>query len=200
VDGRPVLLSVSRQDAPSSIGYKAAIVGKDSNWNYVYTKVVGTNIKLVGWAKTYMYDSASVNLMYPDGEGGGLAFFKWVRAGWSKMNMVKSKHIRSGGERFLASMRQVLDTQGLPAPEAISARHAELAAMDDAALRTAFEPHAAALANAARGDSLLSQADFQSLLQAGAYARQLRREDLISELMKLYMKERLGMSTPALKP
>jgi hypothetical protein len=200
VDGKPVLLSVSRQEAPSSVGCRAAIVGKDSNWNYVYTKVVGTNIKLVGWAETYMYDSASINLMYPDGEGGGIAFFKWVKAGWSKMNMVQSKHIRSGGERFLAAVRQVLDARGLPAPEAIYARHAELAAMDDAALRTAFEPQSAALASAARSNSLLSQADFQSVLQDGAYARQLGREDLISELIKLYMKECLGMSKPAPKP
>jgi hypothetical protein len=200
VDDKPVLLSVSRQEAPSSVGHKAAIVGKDSNWNYVYTKAVGSNLKLVGWAQTYMYDSVSINLMYPDGEGGGLAFFKWVNAGWSKMNMVKSKHIRTGGERFLASMRQVLDAQNLPAPEAIYARHAELTAMDDAALRAAFEPHAAALANGTHKDSLLEKADFQAVLQNGAYALQLGREDLISELLKLYMKERLGMRDPALKP
>jgi hypothetical protein len=200
VDDKPVLLSVSRQEAPSSVGHKAAIVGKDSNWNYVYTKVVGSNLKLVGWAETYMYDSVSVNLMYPAGEGGGLAFFKWVNAGWSKMNMVQVKHIRSGGERFLASMRQVLEAQNLPAPEAIYARHTELAAMDDAALRAAFMPHATALANSAGDDSLLSKADFQAVLQNDAYAQQLGREDLISELMKLYMKERLGMRDLALKP
>jgi len=200
VDGKPVLFAVSRQDAPSSVGYKAAIVGKDSDWNYVYTKVVGSTLKLVGWAETYMYDSVAVSLMYPNGEGSSLAFFKWVKAGWSKMNMVKSRHIRSGGERFLASMRQVLDAQNLPEPEAIYARHKELADMDDVALREAFKPHAAALAARAEGDALLSGADFQTVLQDGAYVRQLRREDLISELMKLYMKERLGIRTLAFKP
>jgi hypothetical protein len=198
VDGKPVLFSVSRQSGPSSVGRKAAIVGQDSSWYYVYTKVVGSNLKLVGWAETYMYDSANVSLMYPGDSGGGLAFFKWVKAGWSNMNMVKSKHIRTGGERFLATMRQVLDAHKLPEPEAIYARHKELAAMDDAALRAAFEPHAAALASAAHGDSLLSGADFQAVLKDGAYARQVGREELISELMKLYMKERLGM--PNLAP
>jgi len=200
VDGKPVLFSVSRQSAPSSVGRKAAIVGQDSNWNYVYTKVVGSNLKLVGWAETYMYDSANVSLMYPGDAGGALACFKWVKAGWANMNMVQSKHIRAGGERFLANMRQVLDAPKLPEPEAIYARHKELAAMDDAALHAAFEPHAAALASAAQGDSLLSHADFRAVLQDGAYARQLGREDLISELMKLFMKERLGMSNPALTP
>jgi len=200
VDGKPVLFSVSRQSAPSSIGRKAAIVGQDSNWNYVYTKVVGSNLKLVGWAETYMYDSATVSLMYPGDAGGSLAFFKWVKAGWANMNMVNSKHIRSGGKRFLTNMRQVLDAPKLPEPEAIYARHKELAAMDDAALRTAFEPQAAALAKAAHGDSLLSSADFQAVLKDGAYARQLGRECLISELMKLYMKARLGMPNLALKP
>ncbi|MCL2124106.1 MAG: hypothetical protein FWH34_08430, partial [Desulfovibrionaceae bacterium] len=199
VDGKPALFSVARQDGPSSVGCKAAIVGSDSNWNYVYTKVVGSNLKLVGWAETYMYDSAVVSLTYPSGEGGGLAFFKWVKAGWSNMNMVKSRHIRSGGERFLANMRQVLDSQNLPEPDDIYARHNELAGMDDAALRTAFEPHAAALANSAQGDSVLSGSDFRAVLKDGAYARQLRREELISELMKLYMKERLGIRDPALQ-
>jgi hypothetical protein len=199
VDDKPVLLSVSRQDAPSSVGCKAAIVGKDSNWNYVYTKVVGSNLKLVGWAETYMYDSVTVSLLYPSGDGGGLAFFKWVKAGWSNMNMVKSTHIHTGGERFLSSMRQVLDAQNLPEPEAIYARHNELTAMDDAALRAAFEPHSAALANGAQG-GVFSNADFQAVLKDGAYARQLGRKDLISELMKLYMKECLGMRDLALKP
>ena len=200
VDGKPALFSVSRQAAPSSVGRKAAIVGKDSDWNYVYTRVVGSNLKLAGWAETYLYDSANVSLMYASGDGGGLAFFKWVKAGWSNMNMVKSKHIRSGGERFLVSMRQVLDARNLPEPEAIYARHAALASMDDAALRAAFEPHSAALAHGAQGDSVLSGPDFQAVLQDGAYARQLGRQDLISELMKLYMKERLGMRELALKP
>jgi len=162
--------------------------------------VVGTNLTIASWAETYMYDSASVTLMFPDGEGAGLAFFKWVKAGWSHMNMVQGRHIRSGGERFLASMRQVLDSPNVPAPEAISARSAALAAMDDATLRAAFEPQAAALERAAQSAGLLSQADFRSVLQDGAYARHLGREELISELMKLYMKEHLGMSTPAPKP
>jgi hypothetical protein len=175
-------------------------VGEDSNWNYVYTRVVGSNLKLVGWAETYMYDSVNVSLMYPNGEGGGLAFFKWVKAGWSNMNMVKSTHIRSGGERFLSSMRQVLDARNLPKPEEIYARHNELTALDDAALRAAFGPHSSALADSASGDSVLSHADFQAVLKDGAYAQRLGREDLISELMKLYMKERLGMRNLALKP
>ena len=200
VDGKPVLFSVSRQDAPSSVGRKGAIVGKDSDWNYVYTRVAGSNLTLVGWAQTFMYDSANVSLMYPSGDGSGLAFFKWVNAGWSHMNMVKSKHIRAGGERFLASMRQVLDARGLPEPEAIYARHAALASMDDDALRAAFGPHAAALASGAPGDSVLSTPDFQAVLQDGAYARQLGRLDLISELMKLYLKECLGMRDLAHKP
>jgi hypothetical protein len=200
VDGKPVLFSVARQDGPSSVGRKAAIVGNDSNWNYVYTKVVGSNLKLVGWAETYMYDSALVSLAYPSGEGSGQAFFKWLKAGWSNMNMVKSTHIRTGGERFLTNMRQVLDAQNLPEPAAIYERHQALTNMDDDALRAAFEPHAAALANSARGDSVLSGKDFQAVLKDGAYARQLGRADLISELMKLYMKERLGIRDPALKP
>lgn len=198
--GRNVVLSVSRQKAPSSVGRKGAVVGRDSDWNYVYTRAVGSNLKLVGWAETYMYGSANVSVMYENGEESGLAFFKWVKAGWSNLNMVKSKHILAGGRRFLDGMRQVLESAELPKPEEIRARYEKFQAMDDAGLRAAFAPHAASLENRAAGDSLLSSKDFRAALEGGVYPGQLGREDIISELMKLYMKERLGLRAAALMP
>ncbi len=199
VGDKPVILSVSRQPEQSSVGFKGAVVGRDSDWNYVYTKVVGSTLKLVGWADTYMYGSANVSVMYENGDESGLAFFKWVKAGWSNINMVKTKHITAGGRRFLAGMRQVLESPSLPKPEEIRACYNRLEAMNDAQLREALTPYAASLAGKAN-DGVLSGGDFQAVLQDGRYPAQLGREDLISELMKLYMKERLGMRTLAQTP
>ena len=193
LDDMPVLFSISRQAGPSTVGYKGAIAGDDKNWNYVYSRVVGSNLKLVGWAETFMYDSASVSLLYPNGEGSAMAFFKWVNAGWSNMNMVKSKHIRSGGERFLFSLRQVLESPRLPAPEEIVAQLRKLEALDEGELRKAFAPQAALLEQAGKNGGDLAGSDFKKLFEGEGYAAQLDREALLGELMKLYMKERLGL-------
>ena len=192
IDGKAVLISVSRQTAPSTVGRKGAIAGDDKNWNYVYSNVIGSNLKLVGWAETFMYGSASVAVMYQNGEDCALGLFKWVNAGWSGMNMVNSKHIRSGGERFLFSMRQVLESPALPAPEEIAEQRKKLDAMSDSELREAFAPHAALLAQAGQNGGDLASGDFKKLFE-GDYAGQLERANLVSELMKLYMKERLGI-------
>ena len=198
IDGKAVLFSVSHQPSVSSAGYKGAVVGRDSDWNYVYTKVTGSNLRLVGWAETYMYGSANIALMYENGAESALAFFKWVKAGWSNLNMVKLRHILAGGGRFLDGMAQVLEAPGLPAPEEIRARREALAAMDETQLRAAFAPHAALLA--AGSDGVLSNRDFQDVLKDGGYPATLGREALISELMKLYMKERLGMTAAERRP
>jgi hypothetical protein len=197
IGDRAAVIAVSRQTGPSSVGYKGAVVGRDSDWNYVYTKVVGSTLKLVGWAETYMYGSANVTVLFENGEESGLAFFKWVKAGWSNLNMVKSGHILAGGRRFLDGMCQVLEAPSLPTPEEIREHHNALTAMDDARLRAALAPYAALLEDKAAESALLSNKDFRAVFKDGGYPERLEREDLISELMKLYMKERLGMRASA---
>ena len=198
VNDRVVLISATKQRAPSNVGRVGAIVGKDSDWNYVYSKVVGSNIKLASWAETYMYDSANITLFIGSltGDSTEMAFFKYVRAGWSNMNMVKSSHIADGSRRFVEGMRQVLESPRLPGADAIAARARQLRGMDQDALRQAMLPYSSGLA-AQAGKGSLSSSEFKKLVQEGGYATGLTNQEMGSELLKQYMKDQLGK--PALK-
>lgn len=194
-EGRAVLVSVSRQAEPSTVGRKGAIVGKDADWEYVYSGVPGATTRGISWMDTYMYDSATITVFFEDQPGSkttGYALFKWVKAGWANLNVVQRKHIRSGAERFLSGFRQVLESDRLPPAEAIAARTDEFDRMNQDALRTALADYSVRLAVVAKEDSVLSRDDFWKIIKDGAYANHLSREELVSALLKNFMKERLG--------
>ncbi len=199
-EGRAALFSVSRMPGTSSVGRKGAVVGKDGDWTYVYTPVTGTNLSLVGWAETYLYGSSSVSVFLETVPGGGtteMYIFKWAKAGWSGMNVVKPSHLRDGVDRFFGSLHTVLESPRRPSPQAVAACRAELEALDDAALRQRLKGLAEHLAARSKEDSLLSQKDFQSVLSGGNYAASLTRRQMISELLKLYLRKQLGKPVPA---
>lgn len=194
-EGRAVLVSVSRQAEPSTVGRKGAIVGKDTDWEYVYSGVPGATTRGISWMDTYMYDSATITVFFeeqPGAKATGYALFKWVKAGWANLNVVQRKHIRSGAERFLSGFRQVLESDRLPPAETIAARTDEFDRMNGDALRAALADYSVRLAVVARDDSILSRDDFWKIIKDGAYASHLSREELVSALLKNYMKERLG--------
>lgn len=116
--------------------------------------------------------------------------FKWARAGWAGSNVVKPTHITAGLKRFAASMRQVLENPGTPAPEAIAAEFAALSGLSDAELRARLSGYAQYLSK--QPDKLLKEKAFARVLADGAYADTLNRDNLIAELMKLYMRGQLG--------
>ncbi|MGJ3522176.1 hypothetical protein ACR4XJ_04005 [Nitratidesulfovibrio sp. D1] len=194
-EGRAVLVSVSRQAEPSTVGRKGAIVGKDTDWEYVYSGVPGATTRGISWMDTYMYDSATVTVFFeeqPGSKNTGYALFKWVKAGWANLNVVQRKHIRSGAERFLSGFRQVLESDRLPPAETIAARTGEFDRMNEDALRTALSDYCVRLAVVGKEDSILSRDDFWKIIKDGAYANHLSRDELVSALLKNYMKERLG--------
>lgn len=192
---RPTVISVTLQRGPSGVGRKGAILGKDSGWNYLYSKIEGSNLKLAGWASTYLYDSANVTIFYeptPGAQTTDMAMFKYLRAGWANMNMVKSSHIASGAKRFLDGLRQVLESPRLPKAEAVAERARQLNAMDADALRAALAPYNAALNKWSGANSVLSSSDFKKLLEGNAYTMQLTPQEMRSELLKQFMKQQLG--------
>lgn len=199
-EGRAALFSVSRMPGRSAVGRKGAIVGKDEDWTYVYTPTKGTNLSLVGWADTYLYGSSSVTVFLETAPGSKtteMYIFKWAKAGWSGMNVIKPSHLRDGVDRFLGSLHTVLESPRSPSPEAIGAYKAELEASDDAALRERLKSFARDLTTRSQKDSLLSQKDFQAVLGGQGYAASLTRRQMISELLKLYLRKQLGKPVPA---
>jgi hypothetical protein len=118
-----LMINIYRQQEPSGEGKKGWVLGKDDDWSYLYTDENGLNLKGLGWASTYMYDSYGVSIYYQaDPEVPTLAcgVVSWVRAGWAGINMVKSKHIRDGLVRVARAFTEIIDNPRLPAPATLA--------------------------------------------------------------------------------
>jgi len=113
---RTTFISIAAQKGISNVGKKGIILGADQNWDFLYTGQPGTNLTGLNWAKTYMYDSFSVTV-YCETDAKDpmvkIALFKWVRAGWADINLVRTDNIYSGLERFIQSYKQILESPNL---------------------------------------------------------------------------------------
>jgi len=110
----PALVSVACQVEPSSVGKRGVVVGEDQAWNYLFSEKVGLGGAL-GWVKSYMYEGCSVAVFLPDGpRATRVASLKWLRAGWSGINMVRPSHIVEGMQRFARDFRAILESPKLP--------------------------------------------------------------------------------------
>ncbi len=90
-------------------GKKGLVLGSDSDWNYLYSGKKGTNLPGLGWVSSYMYDSCTIMIYYemdPNEPLVRCAVFKWLKAGWSNINMVKKSHIYKGLVRYENSFKR----------------------------------------------------------------------------------------------
>lgn len=191
IDGRTALICVSVMPGKSSIGKKGLIVD-ESNWRYVYTAEQGTNLSMLGWAETQIYASSGITIYMENAAGGtktDVAMFKWTRAGWSGMNVVKASHIKAGIKRFIKGLRQVVESPRCPSPAAIVAEAARLQKLDDNALRALLADEAKVLATSkAEG---LDDAPYSDAVKDGRYASTLQHEALCAEAVKLWMRKQI---------
>jgi hypothetical protein len=80
----------------SDVGKKGYVMGTDDDWDYFYSGKPGLTIPALGWVKSYMYGSSGINIYEEiDPQAGKVrcAVFKWLRAGWSGVNMVRRVYI-----------------------------------------------------------------------------------------------------------
>lgn len=191
-----VFISVSRQRDTSSVGKKGAIVGDDAAWDYVYTREEGATARGIGWMDTYMYDSSTVTVFFDAGPGSETtqyAVFKWLKAGWASLNVVKRSHILSGTKRFLDGFRRIMEDANLPSAEAIVEQMRHYEAAPESELVAEMQPYAQILEERSSDDSILSRKEFMNLIRDAGYAAHLTREELVHDLMKQFIKERLGI-------
>ena len=59
-----MLINIYLQQKPSAVGRRGWVLGNDDEWNYLYTRDKGLNVKGLGWADTYMYDSFGITVYY----------------------------------------------------------------------------------------------------------------------------------------
>jgi hypothetical protein len=192
----PVLVSASLQDKISEVGKRGCIVGNDGNWDYLYSEKTGLNTLGLGWVHSYMYGAYAVMLYIPDPETGTVktAIFKWLDAGWQKINMVKAHHIRGGIERFAASMKSVLESPDLPEVSEIVDKHEELLQKDEEELRQLVAPYLESIGTGKDAKSCPSH--FITSVTSGEYLQQMDSDEIIRILLLEYIKTRIGDRAP----
>lgn len=188
----PVLLSTSIQAGVSDVGKKGCVIGDDMDWNYLYSGQKGLNKGGLGWASSYMYNSHAAIIYVADSEKDvvHIGSFKWLDAGWSKMNFVKSRHILNGMKRFASDFKSVLEAPGLPELQALASIYNTLQQSDKEELRkhVAVYLQALVLENSAG----VQRKPFKKLLSSGTYLREMSHKEMVKILMLEYIKENIG--------
>lgn len=198
-EGKVFFITVSKQPKQSNVGRKGAIVGDDADWNYVYTKETGATRTGIGWMDTYVYDSCTISVFYADSMTAPLmdsVSFKWLKAGWMGLNVVKESHIRNGLDRYTAALKTVLESPDMPTPADLAKEYAKVKNMKDAELKAALKEYSKGLEAAAPGDSVLSRSEFKAVLANGAYADSLSRDYAASQYMLNHIRAALGKYAP----
>lgn len=192
VNGKNTLISVSRQKDRSSIGKKAVILD-DNEWSYFYSGINGLNKGLIGWADTYLYDGASVQVFVEEAPGQtSVMLFKWLRAGWSGLNMVQKDHINDGVTRFANAFKKIVESDRLPDPDELAQRVHELSTLPQAEMDRKIEAYALAIENIAKTNPAMGKSEFQKVVAGGNYAKTLNREERVGAILVEYLKSRLG--------
>jgi hypothetical protein len=185
----PVLVSVGCQNKPSDIGRKGYVVGEDTDWNYLYSEETGLTKTGLGWVDSYMYNAHSIIVFVADSSSGTIRVgsFKWLNAGWAKVNMVKQSHIINGIKRFTADFKAVLESSRLPETQELVAIYEELKSGSTEKLRQMVAPYLEAI-----GESGTLASPFKNLLASGEYLRNMSQQEMVKVLLKEYLKQRLG--------
>jgi len=188
----PVLLSLSIQAGVSNVGKKGCLAGDDMDWNYLYSGQTGLNKAGMGWVSSYMYNSHSAIIYVADSEKNvvHIGSFKWLDAGWAKMNFVKSSHILNGIKRFASDFKSVLEAPGLPEPQALAGKYNTLLQSDEEELRKNVSVYLQALVDA--NSAGVQSKPFKKLLSSGKYLKKMSREEMVKILILEYIKESIG--------
>jgi hypothetical protein len=192
--GRPVLISISKQNNISDIGKKGFILGNDEDWNYYYSGIPGSAKTGLGWVKAYIYDYFSVGVFVESGTTPAVVrsgFFQWLRAGWSGINFVQPSHIIKGMKRNARNSKTILESPKLPAPNQIASTYQSLADLPSNNLIEKYATLQQARQSLAVQNGKISNDEIK---KQDSYAN-TPKEQIITELMLEYLKVALGKAS-----
>jgi hypothetical protein len=192
---RKVLLSISRQTGTSDVGKKGYVLGSDDNWDYFYSGKPGLTVPGLGWIKSRMYDSYGINLyieMDPAAPLLRCGVFKWVQAGWSKINVVKRHHIHNGIKRFEKSIKEIMEHPSLPGIDVLSDTFSKIKALSENELRASMKTYLTILENHYGRDYRPPRRWSPQIFRDKKPWLQMSTEAMQSVLMKEFMKHAIG--------
>ncbi|MFZ1983236.1 MAG: hypothetical protein WAU91_02415 [Desulfatitalea sp.] len=193
-----VVLSMSIQLGASEVGRKGFIVGDDQDWNYLYTQEEGLDKAGLGWVKSKIYDFFSVCCYVSDDTRPGIVrvgAFQWIGAGWAGLNVVDTHHIRNGLRRYADQFKAMMESRRMPDPAALERICVALEKTDEAVLRQKNLDVTRHLLQKARQDASLGKKEAIKAMDDEAYVAQMDKRQLVSALMREYVKFCLGKET-----
>jgi hypothetical protein len=193
--GHNVFASISKQKGKSDIGKKGLILGSDDNWDYIYTGEEGITKPGLGWVRTYMYDSFGIVLYYEIDSKKPLVkcgVFRWVRAGWANVNMVKKKHVYNGLRRFAKSFKTVIEYPQLPPPSELARIFSSIEQLPLEALRKRTENHLKILTERYGDDEKFTDKWREYIIEDENFLNQLKKDEMQSMLFIEAIKQLLG--------
>jgi hypothetical protein len=194
-EGRPVLISLSRQVDVSDVGKKGLIIGADDDWDYLYTGQAGVSYAGLGWVKSYMYDSYSVSFSIETDAAlptVRVGVFKWMRAGWAGINLARPPHIFSGLKRFAKSFKTVLENPRLGDAAAVSRDFANIKSLSIEEQRKIIAGYLAVIEKKCRLERRFSDEQLNDLFNNRHYLNGLNEEERQSLIALAYVKNLLG--------
>lgn len=192
-EGRNVFFSISRQADKSSVGMKGLVMD-DNQWNYFYSGIPGLTAGGMGWMDTFMYDSISVSVYIQDKnnpEQTVNCLFKWLRAGWAGLNVVRPKHIFEGSQRFAKAFVTLMESKDLPEPEVFAEKVRGIESMSDQKIDKYILEYSKNIEALACKNPVLAD-NFPEVYADGKYANAFTREERIGILVKEYVKRAMG--------
>jgi hypothetical protein len=196
--GRPALISISKQKNVSDVGKKGVVLGKDDNWDYFYSGQNGLNKPGLGWVNSYMYDSYTISIFIERSDSGPLVhcgIFKWLRAGWADMNMVQNQHIYRGLQRYTDNVKEILEYPSLPEPDKMAEIFSLIKTFSADELRDKVKNYISVLSQKYREDASSGGKLIAETIKDSSYLSQLSQYQMQSVLAVEYIKFLMGKNT-----
>lgn len=192
--GKNLLISISKQKDKSDVGRKGIVLGSDDNWNYFYSGRKGLSIPGLGWVSSYMYNSIGISFLYEVDSKKSVRYaaFKWLRAGWTNMNIVKNKHIHKGLIRYAKDLKMILEHPLLPEASELAKLFSDFENYPLEDMKEKVKSHLTALKDRYNGNKLSSNKNFPKNLNISEYLNQMTKKEMYALLVVEYMKSILG--------
>ena len=123
--------------------------------------------------------------------------FKWLKAGWADINMVKRRHIYEGGLRYVEGFKEVIESDSLPAADALAQQLDYISALPEAEIESKIAEYSINFEGIARKHKGMSAKNYARIIADGGYANVLNREERSGILALEWLKSQLGKSTLA---
>ncbi len=194
-------ITISNQNEASCVAKKGFAIGPDENWNFLYTGKKGLSKKGLGWVSSYMYYSFTVAVFYEPSPGlqpVKCGTIKWLNAGWSKINVVKSKHIYKGVERYARSLKDFFESPRLPEPDKLAEFLSVYNSMPVAIVKEKVKEYLLTAESLYKRDSRFYRRSFAKLLRNNSLLEQMSEKEMRALLKLEALKCIIGKGRPLL--